>query len=308
MPRPQATTIKPLIIVTDDDSGMLELYEEILEHLFDANVLTTTNPEEALQFTLRKVPELFITDLVKPQTSGVDLITQLRSHRRVDAVPIWVVSGQARTSLGDRAKEAGADLVMTKPVTVEELVQHGDLLFRRERAGQFDHLLDVRTEAPDLDYKEELAVTRDGIASLAKDVIAMGNFGGGSIVFGVAEAASGDFDLVGLPPAQLERLEVTKLNSALREYIDPPHGVKCHRVKRSRRQFMVVRVPPVTETLLLAKKQNDAARLFPGRIYTRTSAAESGEVRDNTELRNILNRLSARTARNDQAAGRPRAS
>jgi type I site-specific restriction endonuclease len=119
------------------------------------------------------------------------------------------------------------------------------------------------------------------------------NLGGGFLVFGIAEKTKGAFEHIGLDAEQLKHLEVTTLNKSVREYIEPPHAVKCHRVKRDGHVFIVVEIPSALETLLLAKKQNDSANLYTGRIYTRTTACESAEVRDNHELRRILERITA---------------
>jgi CheY-like chemotaxis protein len=282
---------KPLIIVTDDEPWILEFYQRALPNIFGAHVIVTTDPAQALELAFRKLPDLFITDLCKPDIGGVELVQRLRGNPQTDSIPIWVISGQADTDAGRRAKDAGADQIILKPFSLDTLAAHGNQLFKARRTGRFDHLFDAGTETQDLDYKEKLERTRDGVAAVAKDIIAMANFGGGYLIFGVAEKSKGQFEQVGLPPEQLEQLEVTTLNKATREYTDPPHPVKCHRVQKDGLSFVVVQVPPSEESLVLVKKQNDAAHLYPGRIYSRTTSCESAEVRDNHELRRILGRL-----------------
>lgn len=282
---------KPLIIATDDESRMLEFYQLSLSNLFGAHVIVTTDPAQALELAFRKIPDLFITDLYKPGIGGVELVQRLRGNPQTEGIPIWVISGQAHTDAARQAKEAGADQLISKPFRLDMLVTHGNQLFKVKRTGRFDYLLDAGTETQDLDYKEKLEPSRDGIANVAKDIIAMANFGGGHLLFGVAEKSKGQFELVGLPPEQVEQLEVTTLNKAIREYTDPPHPVKSHRVKRESMIFVVVEVPPSDGSLVLVKKQNDAAHLYPGRIYSRTTSCESAEVRDNHELKRILTRF-----------------
>jgi CheY-like chemotaxis protein len=282
---------KPLIIVTDDEPWILEMYQRALSNMFGASVIVTTDSAQALELAVRKIPDLFITDLVKPGIGGVELIERLRENPQTECIPIWVISGQVNTEAGRRAKNAGADQVISKPFTLDTLVAHGNQLFNIKRTGRFDYLFEAGTETQDLDYKEKLDRSRDGFATVAKDIIAMANFGGGYLLFGVAEKSKGHFELVGLPPEQLEQLEVTTLNKAIREYTDPPHPVKSHRVHKNGLSFVVVEVPASAAALVLAKKQNDAARLYPGRIYSRTTSCESAEVRDNHELRRIFARF-----------------
>ncbi len=285
------TPAKPLVIATDDEPLTLGLYQAVLSNLLNAAVITTTKSTEALRLAVRKIPDLFITDLVKPRPDGLELVKQLRSNPRTATIPIWVISGQADSDFGRRAKSAGADLIMAKPFTIDSLLEHGNRLFNRRRTGRFDHLFDLGIETQDVDYKREIVTTRDGVAAVAKDIIAIANFGGGYLVFGIAEKTKGVFDQTGLDAEQLRLLEVTTLNKAVREYIDPPHAVKCHRVNKDGVIFVVIEIPPSREAPLLAKKQNDAANLYPGRIYIRTTACESAEVRDNHELRRILDRI-----------------
>jgi DNA-binding response OmpR family regulator len=284
---------KPLIIATDDDFVILELYQAIMQKLFGADVIITIKPGEALRLATRKIPDLFITDLHKRRSTGVTLIERLRSNQRTSTVPIWVISGQANTEFGLRAKRAGADLLIEKPFAIDLLLEHGNRLFNRRRTGRFDHLLDLGTETQDVDYKQELCSTRDAVANVAKDIIAIGNFGGGYLVFGICEKSKGVFSQDGLNEEQLRHLEVTTLNKAVREYIDPPHAVKCYRFEKGERTFVVVEIPPAEKAPLLAKRQHEGAKLYLGRIYTRTTACESAEVRDNHELRRILDRISS---------------
>jgi CheY-like chemotaxis protein len=293
---------KPFIIATDDDPMILELIGVVLEQLFNADVSTTTDPKKAIRLAFRNVPDLFITDLVKGECTGVDLIKKLRMNRKTMYVPIWVISGNAKKKIGRLAKAAGANLLLSKPFATESLGKHGDNLFKRRRKGRYDYLLDLASETQDVDYKQEMTPTRDGAAGVAKDIIGIANFGGGYLVFGFAENTKGDFRPVGLGSEQLLELEVTTFNKAVREYIDPPHAVKCHRISRSEKTFVAVEIPPANGCLLLANKQNNAAKLYPGRIYSRTTACESAEVRDNYELRRILERIQSSSKRTSRPA------
>lgn len=92
------------------------------------------------------------------------------------------------------------------------------------------------------------------------------------------------------------------LNKAIREYTDPPHPVKSHPVQKNGLTFVAVVVPPSEESLVLAKKQNDASKLYPGRIYSRTTACESAEIRDNHELRRVLERIHLSSKGNSRPA------
>jgi len=142
-------------------------------------------------------------------------------------------------------------------------------------------------ETKDLDYKESVGLDcRDGRTALAKDVIAMANSGGGRII-------------VGVPEDDLAAFEPSRLNRALRDYLDPPVSVGVKQVRDGGRVFAILEVPPGAEMVILAGKENDRAGLRRGRVYVRTSSVESAEVRDSSELRALLERvIAARTSAN----------
>jgi len=67
---------------------------------------------------------LVVTDIIMPKKDGLDTISELRSA--YPDLPIIAVSGGGRTrdsDVLDAAHEAGADRVLHKPFTNEELVE-----------------------------------------------------------------------------------------------------------------------------------------------------------------------------------------
>ena len=176
---------------------------------------------------------------------------------------------------------------MPKPVTAGDLGELLNELFGGERLGP----VDIDVETFDIDIKERPGLTTgDGAARIAKDVIALANSGGGVIVFGKRDDKAGGFEWVGLERDDLEQLEVSRLNRAVGVYLDPPVHLVPTRVTRAGRTFVEVRVPASVD-VVLAARQNDSARLFRGRIYIRTHAAESAEAVDSRDVRAVLERI-----------------
>jgi CheY-like chemotaxis protein len=133
-------------------------------------------------------------------------------------------------------------------------------------------------------------------ALLAKDVIAMANSGGGRIIVGIRESAPGVFTPLGILEDDLAAFEPSRLNRALRDYLDPPLSVGVKQVRDGGRVFAILEISAGGEMVILAGKENDRAGLRRGRVYVRTSSVESAEVRDSSELRALLERvIAART-------------
>ena len=187
---------------------------------------------------------------------------------------------------------AGADLVHQKPCDPNVLLT--DLAKGLEISGAPDLiLLAARIESQSLDFKEKIALANPkDKASIAKDVIAMANYGGGKVIIGVAERGRGTFEHVGIPSDQLENYETTIVNKAIREFMTPHVAVVVRRVDFKNRTFVVLDIPG-SDTIILPARDNADAKLFLGRIYSRSSAVESAEVRTDAEMRAIIDRVAA---------------
>ena len=56
-------------------------------------------------------------------------------------------------------------------------------------------------------------------------------------------------------------------------------------------RFVFLQIPGAKDAPVLAKRNNPTASLYQGRIYIRTTAAESREITDFVELRQLLDRF-----------------
>jgi predicted HTH transcriptional regulator len=140
-----------------------------------------------------------------------------------------------------------------------------------------------------LDYKERIELTsKTNLASFAKDVIGMANSNGGTIIIGVKEESPGKFEPIGIDENSLEQYEVTKLNKALFQYLDPSFFIESKFIKYASKWFCLLNIPAAKEFPILAKKQNDDAKLYLGRFYIRSNAAETCEIQTSNELRQLL--------------------
>jgi CheY-like chemotaxis protein len=280
-------------LVLDDDLNMANALKLSFEIAYpDAKVYIATTNKEAFQALESFTPNLITTDIVHPGGDGYDFLTKIRADPKTKFIPVIAISGQSQREEEElRQYRYGFNAVLPKPISLPGFVKcinrvlpvitHPDLL-----------LLRLGCERPELDYKEIVDLkNRDRRAGLAKDVIAMANWGGGTIIIGVSESRPGEFVPVGVPNELLEQFETTRLNQALREFLDPPVSVTSRRVRDGQQVFIFLEVPPATTSLILAAKQNDRTGLYLGRIYSRTSAAESAEIQKSSELRYLLERL-----------------
>ncbi len=64
-------------------------------------------------------PDLVLLDLVLPDGEALDLCREVKAAHA--SLPVLVLTGRAEPSARERAIAAGADAVITKPFTLEEL-------------------------------------------------------------------------------------------------------------------------------------------------------------------------------------------
>jgi DNA-binding response OmpR family regulator len=109
------------ILVIEDDDSVRAALGQTLERL-GHEVSTASNGKEGLKKALDRTPDLVVTDLIMPETEGLETIIELR--RRSPQVRIIAISGGGRLSndnfLGV-ARKFGAHGTLAKPFSREEL-------------------------------------------------------------------------------------------------------------------------------------------------------------------------------------------
>lgn len=276
------------VIVVDDDGPTRRLVARVLRDSFSATVREASDNAEALRLLQESAVDLITSDINRPGGTGLDLLLDVRASSGFSNTLFVVISGNFTDELELALYRSGADAVFRKPFELQELLGRLSRLLRT-RIDPVERLIVLGFESSSLDYKEDFDISeRAARASIAKDVIAMANSGGGSIVIGVAEPRPGMFEPRGLPPRRADQLEATKVNDALRRFIGAAFSVSVSQRSLHGKTFVVITVPSVTGGLLLAGCDNPEASLYMGRIYARTDAARSEEVRDNETLSRIL--------------------
>jgi len=103
------------ILVVDDNPSNLKLFTYLLA-LPGYAVTTAANAEQALDVLGRLVPDLIIMDLQLPDVDGLTLTRQLKADPKMKGVPIVAVTASAMKGDEEKARAAGVDGYMSKPV------------------------------------------------------------------------------------------------------------------------------------------------------------------------------------------------
>jgi CheY-like chemotaxis protein len=110
------------ILVVDDEESLVHLAEEVLASL-GYEPVGCVGASEALR-VFNAAPQRFdavLTDAIMPGMSGTELLLELRRLR--PGLPAVLVSGYGGPDLLAEAQAAGAQAVLTKPLTAADLAQ-----------------------------------------------------------------------------------------------------------------------------------------------------------------------------------------
>lgn len=109
------------ILIADDNPQILELLEAYVESL-EVAVVTALDGQATLDAVASEHPDLILLDVMMPKRSGFEVCRTLKSDPKTRAIRIIVVT--ALNEIGDleRAKDAGADAFLSKPVNRRDLL------------------------------------------------------------------------------------------------------------------------------------------------------------------------------------------
>lgn len=109
------------VLVVEDSRAMREYVESILERAGDFVVEHAESGFHALQALPRVVPDLIITDVNMPEVSGIELIRFVRKSARFKDTPVVVITTDGHAVDRERARAAGASIMLEKPFDPEVL-------------------------------------------------------------------------------------------------------------------------------------------------------------------------------------------
>ena len=120
---------RPLVLVVDDDQAHRFLTRDALERAGFA-VEEAAGGEQGLIAAERMRPDLVVLDVMMPMVDGYAVCAELRRKPEFMHLPILMVTAVDDVESIDRAFEAGATNLVTKPCNWTLLVYHIKYLLR----------------------------------------------------------------------------------------------------------------------------------------------------------------------------------
>ena len=109
------------ILVVDDEQDTLNLLRTILE-ISGHKPITTLNSVDAIGLAEAEKPDVVLLDIMMPKLDGFTLCKMMRAHTATQNLPIIFVTAYEALDIEERRTEAGADLVIHKPIDVDRLI------------------------------------------------------------------------------------------------------------------------------------------------------------------------------------------
>ena len=151
---------KPLVLAVDDEEHITELVSMGLGYNgFDVERASTGRA--ALDAIEKRKPDLIVLDVMLPDLDGFELTRRLRQSEGAGTrVPVIFLTAKDTTADKIQGLRLGSDDYVTKPFSIEELIERVKAVLRRASgAGPGEHKLSFADLELDEDTRE---VWRDG--------------------------------------------------------------------------------------------------------------------------------------------------
>lgn len=105
------------ILVVEDNPMNLKLFHDILT-AYGYEVWSAETGQAALDSVRDTLPDLVILDIQLPDISGLEIAKTFKGDERLKAIPIVAVTSFAMAGDEERARAAGCDAYITKPISI----------------------------------------------------------------------------------------------------------------------------------------------------------------------------------------------
>ena len=128
----RAKTIRPQLLVVDDDEYMRRLLKQLLASAhYDVEAVGTA--KDAQRFLITNRPNLILMDFLLPDSNGILLMREIRDEPFCLDIPVIMLTGQTAKQVIVDSKKAGAVDFVAKPfnrdILLKKVAQHlGDLM------------------------------------------------------------------------------------------------------------------------------------------------------------------------------------
>jgi YesN/AraC family two-component response regulator len=123
------------VLVVEDNDELRDFIVQSLQHTYQ--VLESENGLKGLEVALAHVPDIVVSDVTMPELNGFELCQRLKSDETTSHIPVIMLTAMASPIHQVDGLEAGADVYITKPFSIQVLeLSIRNLLQGREELKQ----------------------------------------------------------------------------------------------------------------------------------------------------------------------------
>ncbi|WP_027402961.1 response regulator [Aphanizomenon flos-aquae] len=111
-----------LILIIEDENSIRLNLQEFLE-LVNFSVITAVNGRIGLHLAKNRNPDLIICDILMPELSGYEVLTELRRDPKLADIPFIFLTAKAERNDFRQSMNLGADDYITKPFQPREILE-----------------------------------------------------------------------------------------------------------------------------------------------------------------------------------------
>ncbi len=121
------------ILIVDDFSTMRRIIKNLLRDLGFTNTQEADDGVTAMPMLRNGEFDFLVTDWNMPGMSGIELLKAVRADANLSAIPVLMVTAEAKRDQIIEAAQAGVNGYVVKPFTAQVLKEKIEKIF--ERAG-----------------------------------------------------------------------------------------------------------------------------------------------------------------------------
>jgi DNA-binding response OmpR family regulator len=145
---------KEIVLVVDDSADVRGYIRDALEPGY--KVVEAENGKAGMEKAFQVIPDLVVSDVMMPETDGIELCRTLKQDRRTSHIPVVLLTAKASEENLLEGLETGADDYITKPFSIRVLRARIKNLIELRQSFQQDRkremrMQPVKTAVSDLD-------------------------------------------------------------------------------------------------------------------------------------------------------------
>jgi len=121
---------KALILYVEDNPANQQLMEKVFENIENIDLIIADNAESGIEIATSKMPDTILMDINLPGISGIDATIKLKQMEKTKNIPVIAITAAAMSHEIEKAKDAGFDAYLAKPIKITELMDLLDGIFK----------------------------------------------------------------------------------------------------------------------------------------------------------------------------------